>query len=301
VSDEFEPLYNQTASYFTLRLFLANDAPGQLTVELAEKFLSELVLLPCHPTWLWTRRPEEHAKLNTGDFSARRWSAAQKKLLSGEFGALSLFAAHPDAPSHKISCSLNPGTIELTCSLSYLRRLSSRHMEMVLQWGISGWNSSEAAYGYGNLAYIAPRVPFNPADPQQAGYRLPWDHDTPPVHAPHAIPVAWMGSDIDLNLERLYLAGKGIKGAFWANFLSAAYLQMAGGQAALHGFRCEPLARGGLLVVATESPLPEDSEENRQRFLSLRRALQPAFISRAEAAVGTRPLLGHFYREASGA
>jgi len=69
--------------------------------------------------------------------------------------------------------------------------------------------------------------------------------------------------------------------------------------AGLPGIRIEVLHDGGLLVVATESPLPEDSEENRQRFLAVYRVLQPAFLSRAEMAANKRALLGHFYREHS--
>lgn len=295
-SDEFELLYGQTASYFALRLFVAKELQGRLIVELAKTFLRRLVLPPCAPTWLWTRRPGDDAKLNMGDFSERRWSAAEKKLLSGEFASLSLFAAHPEAPAHKISFSVNPGRIDLTCGVSYLRRLCNGYISALLEWGVTAWNASEAAYGYGNLGYIAPRAPFDPA--KGAENRLPWDRDTPPAQAPHAIPVAWIGSDIDGNLERLFLAGKGIKGAFWANFLSKACVEKTGGAAALQGFRIQPLAGGGLLVVTTESPLPEDTPENRNRFLALHRALQPAFVSRAETSETMRALLGYFYREA---
>lgn len=93
--------------------------------------------------------------------------------------------------------------------------------------------------------------------------------------------------------------GKGIKGAFWASYLSATYVSMAGGEAAIRaglpGIRIEPLADGGLLVVATDSPLPEDSEESRRRFLAVHRVLQPAFLSRAETsekqAGAARPFL----------
>ena len=146
MSDELETLYGQAASYFVLRLFLPGQARGGLAVELGQRFLRELVLPPCRPTWLWTRGTAEDAKLSTGDFSERRWNAAMKKLASGEFGALSLFAAHPDAPSHKVSCSIDSGRIELTCSLSYLRRLSRRGL---LEWGVSAWNGCDAVYGYG--------------------------------------------------------------------------------------------------------------------------------------------------------
>lgn len=318
--DACESLYDQPAMYFTLRLFLKKDTfvPGRLIVELATTFLADLVLAPCRPKWLWTKRPEDAAKLNTGDFSERRWNAAVKKIATGEFSALTIFAEDPDSPAQKLTFStqVNPvrpgsqltsllGTIDVTCSVAYLRRLvaAPAKIETLLGFGTAAWDGVPGgpAYGYGNLGFIPARVPFNPHGSQQAGYRLPWDRDTPPARRPHAIPVAWIGSDVDGNLDRSFCAGKGIKGAFWANYLSEIYVRKAGGaqaiRASLPGIRIEALHDGGLLVVATESPLPEDSEENRRRFLAVHRALQPVFLSRAETAAHKRALLGYFYRE----
>jgi len=318
--DACESLYDQPAMYFTLRLFLREGTfvPGRLIVELATTFLAELVLPPCRPKWLWTKRAKDDAKLNTGDFSERRWNAAVKKIVSGEFSALTIVAEDPDSPTQKVTFSthVNPvgpegystsflGTIDATCSVSYLRQLvaTPAKIEALLRFGTSAWEGVPGgpAYGYGNLGFIPPRVPFNPHDPQQAEYRFAWDRDTPPARSAHAIPVAWIGSDVDGNLDRSFCAGDGIKGAFWANYLSEIYVRKAGGAqaigAGLPGIRIEALHDGGLLVVATESPLPEDSEENRQRFLAVRRVLQPAFLSRAEMAANKRALLGHFYRE----
>jgi hypothetical protein len=318
--DACESLYDQPAMYFTFRFFLKKSTfvPGRLIAELATTFLADLVFPPCRPKWLWTKRAKDGAKLNTGDFSERRWNAAVKKIVSGEFSALSIFAEDPDSPTQKVTFSthVNPvglegystsllGTIEVTCSVSYLRQLaaSPARIETLLRFGTAAWNGVPGgpAYGYGNLGFIPPRVPFNPNGPQQAGYRLAWDRDTPPAQRPHAIPVAWIGSDVDGNLDQSFCAGKGIKGAFWANYLSEIYVTKAGGAqsiaASLPGIRIEALHDGGLLVVATESPLPEDSEENRQRFLAVHRVLQPAFLSRAETAANKRALLGHYYRE----
>ncbi len=59
----------------------------------------------------------------------------------------------------------------------------------------------------------------------------------------------------------------------------------------------EALCGDGLLIVAADSPLPADTEENRQRFLALHRLLQPAFISRAKVGDRKGRLLGYFYRE----
>ena len=127
--------------------------------------------------------------------------------------------------------------------------------------------------------------------------------DPPLRRAPraHAIPVAQTGTDIDGNLEGLICGGRGIKGAYWANYLSEAHVRMAGGDAALRerlgGMRIERLNDDGLLIVATDTPLPEDSEQNRQRFIQLEAALKPAFLSRAETPENKRALLGYFFRE----
>lgn len=121
------------------------------------------------------------------------------------------------------------------------------------------------------------------------------------VKRPHAIPVAYAGLNVDLNLADQYCAGGGIKGASWANYLSKVYVDMVGAEQrvrdGLPGFRIEGLRGGGLLIVATDSPLPEDTEENRQRFLTLHGLLQPAFISRTETTDRKRGLLSYFYRE----
>ena len=76
---------------------------------------------------------------------------------------------------------------------------------------------------------------------------------------------------------------------------------MAGGEqqirATLPGIRVEPLNHGGLLVVATDSPLPDDTEDARERFWRLDAALQPALISREQTTDMMRGMLGYFYRE----
>jgi hypothetical protein len=53
----------------------------------------------------------------------------------------------------------------------------------------------------------------------------------------------------------------------------------------------------GLLIVAIDSPLPQDSEDDRSRFQRLEAALRSAFVSRAETPENKRALLGQFYRE----
>ena len=85
------------------------------------------------------------------------------------------------------------------------------------------------------------------------------------------------------------------------HYLSAVHVGMAGGEpqimARLPGLRIEGLNHGGLVVVATDSPLPDDTEDNRRRFLRVHAALQPAFLSREETSENWRRMLGCFYRE----
>ena len=311
-------LYGQEASYFVLRLFLPKETvvDGPLVLELADLFLADLVLPGCEMGWLWTKRAGEEAKLNMGDFSERRWKDARKKIAAGRYSVLYLEAKNPRAEDERVKFSAGfnptggcdfpiPGDIEVSCRLSYLKRLaaSPERIEKLLRLGMRAWNGPRggAAYGFANVAVIPKKVPFAIGGVLQEGWRLPWEYAKPPAQPPHPIPVAFTGSDVDGNLQDYYCASKGIKGAYWANFLSAAHVAMAGGEAsiraALPGARIEPLDPGGLLVVAAESPLPEDSEQNRERFRRLYRTLQPAFLSREETAPGKRDMLGYFYRE----
>jgi hypothetical protein len=314
-----QTLYNQAATHFVLRHFLEPDShvEGQLVVELATIFLSDLVFPGCVVTSLETKRPGEGARLNMGEFSERRWNAAVKKILAGECAVLGLKAQTPDFPNQKIWFTVhgNPpggdellvaGTIEVSCSVSYLRHLvaSPDKVEALLKLGTTAWNGIEGgpAYGFGNLAIVPQRERFGSSwAARPPGAPLPWESIKVPDQPAHAIPVASVGADIDGNLQQLYVKDRGIKGAFWANYLSAVHVRMAGGDerlcAALAGMRVEPLNAGGLLVVATDSPLPPDSEENRERFLRLYEALRPAFLSRAELPEAMRKYVGYFYRE----
>ncbi len=318
---EVASLYNQGVTHFDMRLYVQPDVEtdGALVVALAEEFMSALVLPGCRLASLWTKRPDIDANLNVGNFSERRWKASVKKLRAGEYHVVQLEARNPSWPNHKISfgAQINPpaahrgypvpviGDVHISCSLSYLRQLaeSPERVEALLRLGKAAWDGmGGAAYGFGNVAYMEKIVPFNPTGPQDPDYVPPWDLPrAAPDLRPHAIPVAHAGLNVDSNLQSFYSDGRGIKGAFWANYLSKVYVDMAGGEQLLRnellGCRIEALRGNGLLIVATDSPLPADTEENRQRFLTLHHLLQPAFISRTEAADRTGRLLGYFYRE----
>jgi len=312
---EKETLYKQTASYFSLRFFLRSETEveGRFTLELANMFLSDLLFPGCRPVSLDTKLHGVGRKLNMGAFSERRWNASVKKILAGQYAVVGIKVQTPDFPNQTITLNVhvNPpggtefmsGDIDIYCSIPFLRHLaaSPQKVEALLQFGKTAWNGIDGgpAYGYGNLALNSPRVDVMEWFKRPVG-------TPPPINAPserlHAIPVACVG-DVDSNLAPLYCHGRGIKGAFWANYLTRAHVDMAGGEeeirTKLPGWRIDSLDHGGLLVVATDSPLPDDTEENRRRFLHVHAALQPAFLSREETSEGKRQMLGYFYRERS--
>ena len=288
----------------------------QLIGDLCDDFLSNLLFPGTRLTTLWSKRPGEGQRLNMGEFTTSRWRAAQKKILSGDYAVVRIGGETPDFPRQKIAFSVhvNPvgcqesrvsGTIEVTCSVSYLRHLavSPGKVDALLALTRRAWNGIDGgpAYGYGHLAIILARPPFDPHRPALPGAPMPWEYIKPPEHRAHPVPIAYVGNDIEGNLADLYCRNRGIKGAFWANFLSAAHVELAGGEAtlkrALTGMRVERLDHGGCLIVATETPLPDDIDETRSRFLRLDEALRPAFLSREGTAENKRGMLGYFYRE----
>jgi hypothetical protein len=311
-------VYNQSATQFALPLYLRpeTEVDGRLIVHLAEAFLANLVFPGCRLTALHTKRAVDGANLNMGEFTAARWKSSVRKILNGEYAVVDIRAATPDFPNQKIwfSTHFNPtggdeflvsGTLEVKCSISYLRHLaaSSEKVEALLCLAKQAWNAIDGgpAYGYGNLAIILARPRFDPRVPRPPGTPLPWEFIKPPEERAHAVPVAYIGNDIEGNLASLYCGGRGIKGAFWANFLSRGYVEMAGGEemirTKLTGLRVDTLDHGGLLIIATESPLPEDTPETRERFARLHTALQPAFLSLEQISENKRGMLGYFYRE----
>ena len=313
-----QSLYNQSATHFALPLYVRTETEveGRFILDLAETFLSTLLFPGTRLTALWTKRPAMGAKLNIGEFTPSRWTAAQKKILRNEFAVVDIQAATPDFPNQKIwfGAQVNPigaderlgtGTWKVMCSVSYLRHLaaSPAKVEALLQFAKMAWNGTPGgpAYGYGNLALTLARPRWDIMQPKPPDALWPWEFVKPPVERVHAVPIAYVGMDIELNLEGLYTRDRGIKGAFWANFLSSAHVAMAGGEtvlrAKLNGMRIERLEHGGLLVVATDSPLPEDTDATRERFWQLDEALQPAFLSREQTRESFRDMLGYFYRE----
>jgi len=313
-----QTLYNQPATHFAMPLYLRSDTEvePQVILELAEFFLSNLLFPSTRLTALHTKRPGDSARLNMGEFTRARWDAARKKILRGEYAVVEIRGEITDFPRQKIWFSLhvNPpgggerlvaGTIEVQCSVSYLRHLSAspERVEALLNLAKLAWSRVHGgpAYGYGHLAITLTRPAFDPRAPSAHGTPMPWDYVKPPEQRAHAVPIAFVGNDIEGNLASLYCGNRGIKGAYWANFLSEAHIDLAGGESTLKsrlsGMRVEPLEHGGLLVVATEAPLPENGEDTRERFLRLDEALRPAFLSRDETPEMKRGMLGYFYRE----
>lgn len=156
----------ETATHFSLRFFIRSETEveGRLVVKLANIFLSDLVFPGCRLTSLDTKRSGEGAKLNMGEFSERRWNASVKKILAGEYAVLGITAHTPEFPNEKtwLSVHVNPprgseilvsGTVEVRCSVSYLRHLvaSPQRVEALLQFGKQVWNGIQGgpAYGFG--------------------------------------------------------------------------------------------------------------------------------------------------------
>jgi hypothetical protein len=311
---ETQRLYGQDATHFTLRFVLGPDPTmdGRLVLELADTFLDQLLFPGSPPISIWTKAPGMGKQMSIAEFSNRRWETARKKIKANASAVLRLEAKTTDFPNQTIALNVhaNPpggnetihsGVIDVTCSIPYLRHVSaSRDMvDALMSFGVQVWTRAKPAYGFGNLAAIPRRagLPFAEGGPPDL------DLVPPPAERVHPIPVAATGNDIDGNLDDLIVKGRGIKGSYWANFLSTQFVQMAGGAdllaSRLSGLRIEPLGDGGLLIVATDSPLPQDSEDNRSRFQRLEAALRPAFLSRAETPENKRALLGQFYREKS--
>lgn len=310
-------LYGCDVTHFELCLFIAPDTvvSGERLVECSRRFLSELLLPGVSPVTLSTRRAAPDARLNRSAFSVARWKAAAAKIGEGYFGTVWIEAADAVNRDRTISLAahVNPpegaevrtvGKIVVTCSVRYLEALVAGpgRAEAMLRFGRAAWTGlgGHARYGFANLAYTPKVTPFVPGmSPADFSHRF--DLNAPPAVQPHPIPVAHTGHRIDGNLEQFYCGGKGIKGAFWANFMSSPYVQLAGGEqtlrASLPQFRVETLAPDGLLIVAGESPLPEDTDANRARYQRLGRALQPAFIAKQEVSPLKQDLLGAFYRE----
>ena len=168
-----ETLYNQAATGFALPLYLREktEVEGHVILDVAEKFISQLLFPSTRLIWLWTKRAGEGAKLNIGDFTDSRWKAAQKKFLNNEFAVLTLTAATPDFPNQDIwfSAHINPiggqefviGEWKVTCSIPYLRHLaaSPEKVEALLQLAIHAWSETPGGptYGYGHIVNSLPR------------------------------------------------------------------------------------------------------------------------------------------------
>src|SRR5688572_23706246 len=109
---EPETLYKQTATHFAFGFFIRSETevPGAFMLELADFFLTHLLFPGCRPVSLDTKLPEMGRKLNMGEFSERRWKAAQKKILVNEYAVMSITAHTSDFPAQKIwlSVHINP-------------------------------------------------------------------------------------------------------------------------------------------------------------------------------------------------
>ena len=131
------------------------------------------------------------------------------------------------------------------------------------------------------------------------GAPMPWEFIKPPEHRVHPVPIAYVGNDIEVNLEGLCLQQPRHQRRVLGNFLSAAHVELARRRSRrkrIDWNARRAAAHGGCLIVATETPLPDDIDETRSRFLRLDEALRPAFLSR-EATSNKRGMLGWLLHE----
>ena len=215
-----QTLYNQSATHFAMPLYLRTDTEVErrLIADLAEIFLSNLLFPGTRLTALHTKRPGEGAKLNMGDFTAAGGRPPRRKILNSEYAVVSIEAETPDFPHQKIwfTAHVNPARRRRVsdrrhdgrcmCSVSYLRHLaaSPEKVEALLDLAKRAWNGTPGgpAYGYGNLAITLARPMFDPRTPRPPGAPLPWEYIKPPDERVHAVPIAYVGNDIEGNLER---------------------------------------------------------------------------------------------------
>ena len=205
---EPQKLYQQDAAQFTLRFFVKSDTTvnGQLALELADAFFSDLVFAGCRPTALWTKAPGMDKKPNIGEFAERRWQAAAKKIRANENAVLRLEAQTADFPNQKIDLLrprepawrqpvLQSGTVEVTCSVPYLQASGGVARARSMRYSISGRTRGTASVRrtgsaiwrlqkrpvFGRLRPAAPRfVRHRLHLPRSRCTRFPW-HTSAPI------------------------------------------------------------------------------------------------------------------------
>lgn len=293
------------AEAFALRLFIAPEqcVPGAALGQILERFSDSLVLPGYALQTLYSRTPGVAIKPNTGPFSDRRWSQMLRRVREGEIGVIGCEVRDPPLRSGiALSIIANPeksdgphvcGSISVECDLSYLLALRSfQRVSDLISFGSAAWVSAGTGgvYGYANLGVGSARRNARP-----------WEVSRKATPIEHPIPVALVGSSVDSDLCPWICKGAGIKGAFWSNFLNDGYLRRVGGinvlRQQLPAVRIEALGSGGLMVLASEDPIPEDTEPNRMLYMQLCRALRPAFIPRGELPEHLQYKLGQFYLE----
>ncbi len=224
-------------------------------LELADTFLQRLLFRGSPPVSIWTKPPGIGKKISIAEFSDKRWETARKKIRTNANAVLRLEAKTADFPNQTIALyahanppggseTIHTGTIAMTCSIPYLRHVSaSRDMvDALIAFGVQVWNATKPAYGFGNLAAIPKRagIPFareGCPDRSRSSSRRPV----------HPIPVAATGNDIDVNIDGLIVGGRGIKGAYWANYLARiranGWRRTIDSPIDLPGMRVEPIGR----------------------------------------------------------
>jgi hypothetical protein len=292
------PLYNEKVVDFTMRFFTRDGAivPGERIAALADEFLRRLLLPGVEPVEIWTARPKIGARMNMPQFTEAKWKAVRKKIEAGAYGALSLRAKDELSPypivtfdtavdPQQVVDSRGVGRIDFECKIHYLVQLLKagdgaervKSFFRFMQDTLAGL----AVCGYANVG---------------VGGRYSWKS----MRRPHDIPVAF--TMVDGNLDGYMIRDRmGIKGTFWANYLDREYAARLGGAEALRAqlalYQPHVDASGGIGFFATDSPIPEDTPENRQRYRDLDSVMRPLWLSRSEVSPNKHDFMGYFYRD----
>ena len=140
------------------------------------------------------------------------------------------------------------------------------------------------AYGYGNLAITLARPVFDPRTPQAARssaavgvHQAARSSACMPCRSPTSATTSKGTSSSSISGTG---ASRARSGPISCPPRTSIWRGRSVLKAKLNGMRVERLEHGGLLVAATDSPLPEDTDATRDRFWRLDEALQPAFLSR---------------------
>lgn len=108
-----------------------------------------------------------------------------------------------------------------------------------------------------------------------------------------------VGDFFDVNIQTDF--HDHVKGAFWANFLSKRHVNVLGGPEMVAQvapcYRVERLSNGGLLMILSPSPVPENKDEEKVAYAKLREFLRPVTVSKTPSIPPSLEKTGKVFRK----